>query len=165
VSLQRLKFGKYSHACGGAIISKWQILTAAHCIYGIPISEWLILAGTSNVSNPDPDANDIQVSQVLYMKIHEKYRNHEYHHDFAIVTLKEPFDFMPKNVGFVKLESHLDLPRAGEICQVAGWGYVDNQRNLPRLLQQVQVPIIGLFPDIFTNFATIFRQHTCFYQL
>ena len=43
--------GSYLHICGGAIISKWQFLTAAHCFDKKKKKEkWLALVGSANSS-------------------------------------------------------------------------------------------------------------------
>ena len=44
------RLGFQGHLCGGAIISKWQLLTAAHCVHNKKKENWFILVGSANAS-------------------------------------------------------------------------------------------------------------------
>ena len=126
----------YQTICSGAIINKWQFLTAAHCVFKKDMNKWRIVSGTSKVKNT---AN---YKEVLHVKIHRKYDHEEYHDDIAIVTVKIPFDFdHEENVEAVRLENETHVPNAGDKCWIAGWGAIDNSMTYPDHLMTVQVPI------------------------
>ena len=127
----------YQTICSGAIINKWQFLTAAHCVFKKDMNKWRIVSGTSKVKNT-PDYRE-----VLHVKIHRKYDHEEYHDDIAIVTVKIPFDFYhhDENVEAVRLENETHVPNAGDKCLIAGWGAIDNFMTYPERLMTAQVPI------------------------
>ena len=138
------------HVCGGAIINKWQFLTAAHCVFGRSLQKWSILAGNANISSTKNRC------PVFYVKIHELYKDEDYQYDIAIVTVKEPFDFWNPNIGKIHLESQQILPNPGDICEIAGWGFTDNSGSEPILLRNVQVPLIEFekCKNIFENWES-----------
>ena len=98
--------------CGGNILSKTKVLTAAHCVQNAKSVR--IYPGIHHLS---------QAKKYLKMKsfiVHEKYRFPN--HDIAIVTIEKPFEFNDK-VGPVCLPSHLNSDvNEGENMIGLGWG-------------------------------------------
>ena len=107
-------YDTYQIICSGAIINKWQFLTAAHCVYQKDMNKWRIVSGTTKV---DASTN---YREVLHVKIHRKYDHDEYHDDIAIVTVTVPFDFTNGKVEAVRLQNRTQIPHAGDKCSIAG---------------------------------------------
>ncbi|XP_065364091.1 lectizyme-like [Calliphora vicina] len=108
------KTPNHSHSCGGTIIAKDWILTAAHCISN-PIG-MAVVAGLHDRTNLDEQS---QSRVVDWGKIHEKYTGGVGPYDIAILHLSEPLQYNE----FVQPAS---LPAVEEIhsgeIHLYGWG-------------------------------------------
>ncbi|XP_039959136.1 chymotrypsin-2-like [Bactrocera tryoni] len=105
----------YITACGGAIISRNYVLTAAYCANGYSPSDYSIRAGTVKFNS---GGVEIQVAEV---KIHPQYS--AYNYDIALLRLSSPLSFNDK-IKPVLLASR-DLPE-GTPAIITGWGGVSS---------------------------------------
>ncbi|XP_049311763.1 chymotrypsin-2-like [Bactrocera dorsalis] len=108
--------------CGGAIISRNYVLTAAKCANGYSPSEYSIRAGTVKLNS---GGVEIQVAEV---KIHPQYGDSNY--DIALLRLSSPFSFNDK-IKPVLLGS-TDLPE-GTPAIITGWGGASSDRVADQL--------------------------------
>lgn len=109
VSLQYSK----QHFCGGSLIARNVILTAAHCGAYDPI---YAILGRHDLAH-DTDGERIGIRDKV---IHPRYDKLETDNDFMLLFLERPYT--AKNVGMVKLNSDDAYPPAGVRVADMGWG-------------------------------------------
>lgn len=109
--------GSSPATCGGAIITRWHILTAGHCVMRdhklIPKIEGIYGAADTTSKY----AVKIRIASVA---LHPRFSEDQYHDDIAVLRVPKPFDFGVK-IRPVCLDFDLgDL--TGKMVTVAGWG-------------------------------------------
>lgn len=133
VSLQS-NYGE--HFCGGSIISKTVIVTAAHCVISKTVSSIKVRLGSTNtgIGGTLVDAKDI-----VY---HENYNSITHDNDVAIVKLTHPVE---KSARIQVIELAEVTPDSGTPAIVTGWGVavIAVIPYLPSVLQEVEINIVG----------------------
>ncbi|CAG0903523.1 unnamed protein product [Cyprideis torosa] len=112
--------------CGGSIISREWVATAAHCINGGDVAK--IRAGTINRSS---GGTVHQVVETIWNR-NVRWENH----DYAVIRVSPPFTFgayvRPIPLGYGN--------PTGLTCYASGWGkYEATNPNHPKILQYIQV--------------------------
>jgi len=118
VSLQ----DRIGHFCGGALIAKDVILTAAHCQGG----QYDIILGRHDSNDSGGEA--IPMKQELP---HPNYDSYSTDNDFMLVFLKDAVSV--SNVDLATLNSEPSVPSVGQAVTAMGWGDTDIRDDVSEL--------------------------------
>lgn len=109
--------------CGGSIVDKSFILTAAHCVDGREPQMCLfrITAAEHNISEHEGREQRRELAEII---VHPEYDRMSSLNDIALLRLKRPLKLNNK-VKVVDLNTNPKCPKNGGRCIVMGWGTVD----------------------------------------
>ncbi|NXJ57203.1 GRAA protein, partial [Spizaetus tyrannus] len=122
--------------CGGALIKKNWVLTAAHC--NAEGGE-VILGAHSRKANE----REKQVIQIAKLIRYPRYRSDRKENDLMLLQLKKRAR-LNKAVQLIPLPTSDDDPKPGTTCTVAGWGQTQNHpRKSSDTLREVNITVIS----------------------
>ena len=138
-----IKWAYGSHFCGGTIVDRRHIISAAHCFHDFTLrtqepSAMEVTIGEHLQNGLEQPVDSIRI-KVQSIRLHPAYKAESKLNDIAVLTLQDnitwsstvqpaclpdPSQFQPPNTGIT-----------------AGWGATDTFRSSSDVLRKVQVPI------------------------
>ncbi|TSX85977.1 Vitamin K-dependent protein C [Bagarius yarrelli] len=124
--------------CGGTLINKRWVVTAAHCLRGTPDH---VTLGDFDKFRPDDGERRIKVEKVVS---HPHFHEYTFDSDIALLYLAEPVVFSsvisPVCLPNAQLAKRLERP--GEKGLVSGWGATRYLGRSSRFLMKVSLPLV-----------------------
>ncbi|XP_043277369.1 trypsin-1-like [Venturia canescens] len=123
------------HFCGGSVLNKNYVVTAAHCVKGSSPSSIKVIAGTTDLE--DPQATHYAVKII----VHDGYNPYDsWVNDIALIKVDTDFHYS-KTVSNVVLPPHGFVVPDSSVATVSGWGRLWQGGSTPTVLQRTDIMI------------------------
>ncbi|XP_025835875.1 melanization protease 1-like isoform X2 [Agrilus planipennis] len=158
--------------CGGSLINKLYVLTAAHCVINIPqkYKVSIVRLGENYVDTKVDCENGICAPPYQDFKPqtiipHEHYDTPKFHNDIALIRLNS-------TVAYHAFVQPICLPWGSQMfedylgtsAEVAGWGILNiNEQKLSQVLMVVTLPIVDMAKceKSFKKYTTLSKNQLC----
>lgn len=135
VSLERGNTGR--HFCGGSIIDRSTILTAAHCVRAGQEAQVTVHYGSTDRTTGG------SYRSVRRIVPHENFNASTLDNDIALIILQYPIFYSERAQPVALPEFDYDLQNNSTLL-ISGWGRrrTENETNLPEILQAAEINVV-----------------------
>ena len=161
VALVNLKSG--IHFCGGSILNKDYVITAAHCVEGESRTSFKIIAGTVDLSKP---ASKVSVHSVREIYSHTHYNStNSWINDIALIKVQTRF-VKSALISFVPMPASGELVKTNDSAIVSGFGRLAYGGIRTNLLRWVDIRIASQVycKSVYKESEHIYDTHLCAYD-
>ncbi|KAK2917106.1 hypothetical protein Q8A67_001480 [Cirrhinus molitorella] len=129
----------YTHHCGGTLITKDWVLSAAHCFQDHDESDTVMYFGRLRQFGSNPYETNRTARRIIK---HPKYDRFNGDNDIALVQLSSSVTFTER-IKPVCLAAAGSVFAAGTQSWVTGWGSLQSEAKPFDLLQEMMVPVVN----------------------
>src|SRR5690348_3890072 len=124
--------------CGGSLIDKFHVVTAAHCVFQKHPADLRVLTGTQSLATGGTR------HAIASIKVHPSYNNNRIDYDIAVITLKTPAADIAFFAELITRAQEQTFAAPGIMSFVTGWGSrIASGGGYPKPLYEVQVPLVS----------------------
>ncbi|XP_075238643.1 trypsin-like [Lycorma delicatula] len=127
--------------CAGTLITRFHVLTAAHCVEGLKHKEISVVMGEHN--RKLKNETETWKRKVVHVERHPNFTIATFDNDIAVLTLDKPLNIKDSNLRTGCIPSSRETNYTSRIAVVAGWGKTHEKKPTSDTLNKVAVPILS----------------------